>query len=113
MSATMARQEDRVQLEQSDMCLALRRATMAKGGFSCAAIEESQYLMKTPRTMVQEGMMRRVHFPGHRNVNTGIDRHLAMLHQNYTDSYLPGQISPTEHPQTGLMRMGTGAPPRD
>ena len=33
MSATMARQGGRVQLEQSDMCLALSVANMAKEGF--------------------------------------------------------------------------------
>jgi len=38
MSATMARQGGRVQLEQSDMRLALNMAKMAKGRFSCAAI---------------------------------------------------------------------------
>jgi len=39
MSATMARQGGRVQLEQSDMSQALNMAKMAKEGFSCAAIE--------------------------------------------------------------------------
>jgi len=41
MSATMARQGGRVQLEQSDICLALNMAKMAKGWFSRAAIEET------------------------------------------------------------------------
>jgi len=35
MSATMARQGGRVQLEQSDMHLALNMAKMAKEGFVC------------------------------------------------------------------------------
>jgi len=38
MSATMARQGGRVQLEQSDMCVALNIAKMAKGLFSRATI---------------------------------------------------------------------------
>jgi len=46
MSATMARQGDRVQLGQSDMGLALNVAKMAKQRSSHAAIEEAQYLMK-------------------------------------------------------------------
>jgi len=37
MSGTMARQGGRVQLEQSDMCLALNMAKIPKGGFSRAA----------------------------------------------------------------------------
>jgi hypothetical protein len=48
MSATMARQGGDVQLEQSDMRLALNMAKMAKGGFSRAAVEEMQYLIKKP-----------------------------------------------------------------
>ena len=48
MSATMARQGGRVQLEQSNMCLALNMAKMATGGFSHATIEETQYLIKKP-----------------------------------------------------------------
>jgi len=48
MSATMARQGGRVQLEQSDMHLALNMAKMARGGFSWAAVEETQLLIKRP-----------------------------------------------------------------
>jgi len=54
MSATVATQEGRVQLEQSDMRLALNMAKMAKAGFSRAAIEETQFLIKKPRAEVQE-----------------------------------------------------------
>jgi len=52
MSATMARQGGRVQLEQFDMRLALNMARMAKGRFSRAAVEETQYLIKKPRAQV-------------------------------------------------------------
>jgi len=48
MSATMARQGGRVQLEQSDMHIALNMANMAKGGFSHATVEETQRLIKKP-----------------------------------------------------------------
>jgi len=54
MSATMARQGGRVQLEQSDMCLALNMAKMAKGLFSCAVIEQTQYLLEKPHAEVRE-----------------------------------------------------------
>ena len=54
MSATMARQGGQVQLEQSDMRLALNMAKMAKAGFSRAAIEETKYLIKKPRAEVRE-----------------------------------------------------------
>jgi histone H3/H4 len=52
MSATMARQGGREQLEQSDMCLALNMAKMAKGGFSRTAIEEMQQLFKKPHARI-------------------------------------------------------------
>jgi len=54
MSATMARQGGRVQLEQSNMCLAFNMAKMADGGFLRAAIEETQYLIQKPRAEVWE-----------------------------------------------------------
>jgi hypothetical protein len=41
MSATMARQGGRVQLEQSDMRLSLNMAKMAKEGFFRATIDET------------------------------------------------------------------------
>ena len=52
MSATMASQGRWVQLEQSDMPLALNMAKMAKEGFSRAAIEETNDLIKKPRAEV-------------------------------------------------------------
>jgi len=52
MSATMARQGGRVQLEQSDMGLALNLAKMAKEGFLHAGIDEKQYLIKKPHAEV-------------------------------------------------------------
>jgi len=52
MSATMARQGGRVQLEQSDMHLALNMAKMTKEGFSRAAIEETKCLINKSCTKV-------------------------------------------------------------
>jgi len=89
MSATMARQGGRVQLEQSDMRLALNMAKMAKGGFSCAAIEETQQLIKTPRAKVQEEKKWGVQFPRHNKLNAAIERHPSMFRQNQTDGCLP------------------------
>jgi len=60
MSATNARQGGRVQLEQSDMGLALNMAKTAKGGFSHAAIEEMQILFKNRRAGVREEKKRGV-----------------------------------------------------
>jgi hypothetical protein len=65
MSATMVRQGGRVQLEQSDMRVALNMAKMVKGGFSRAAIEETQQLINEPQAEIWEEKMREVEFPGH------------------------------------------------
>jgi hypothetical protein len=73
MSATMARQGGRVQLEQSDMRLALNMAKMTKGGISRAAIEETQQLIKKPRAEVRAEKMRGVEFCGHNKVKAAIE----------------------------------------
>jgi len=73
MSAAMARQGGQVNLEQSDMHLALNLAKIAKGGFSCAAIDETQQLIKRPRTEVREENRRGVAFPSHDMVKAVIE----------------------------------------
>jgi hypothetical protein len=52
MSAAMAMQGGHIQLEQSDIHLALNMAKIAKGGFSCATIDETQHLIKKPQGKV-------------------------------------------------------------
>jgi hypothetical protein len=68
MSATMARQEGQVQLEQSNMRLALNMAKMAKGGFSRAIIQDRQLLLRKPRAKVPEAKKQDIKFPGHNMV---------------------------------------------
>ena len=111
MSATMARQGGRVQLEQSDMRLALNMAKMAKEGFSRAAIEETKYLIKKPGAEVREEKKRGVEFPGHKKVKAAIQRHPAMLRHNQTPGCLPCQNGTAKNPQTRWRRKGPGAPP--
>jgi len=111
MSATMARQGGRVQLEQSDMRLALNTAKMAKEGFSLAAIEQTKYLIKKLRAEVREEKKRGVEFPGHNKVKAAIQRHLAMLGQNQTSGCLHCQNGTTKNSQTRWRLKGTGAPP--
>jgi len=111
MSATMARHGGRVQLEQSDMRLALNMATMAKEGFSCAAIEETKYLIKKPCAEVREEKKWGVEFPGHKKVKAAIQRHPAMLHQNQTSGCLPCHNGTGMNPQTRWTCKGPGAPP--
>jgi len=112
VSATMARQGGRVQLEQSDMRLALNMATMAKEGFSSTTIEEMKYLIKKPHGDVREEMMRGVQCPWYKKVNAGIKRHSAMLCHNQTSACLPFQNVTTKYPKTRWRRKGTGAPRR-
>jgi hypothetical protein len=73
MSATMARQGDRVLLEQSDMRLALNVAHMAKEAFSRAAMKESQFLIKKPGSQVREEKTRGVEFPGQKQVKAAME----------------------------------------
>jgi len=89
-----------VQLEQSDMYLALYKAKMAKGWFSCAAMEEMQQLIKTPRAEVREEMKWGVDFPGHKEVNAAWEGHLAMVRENQTDGSLPAHNGTVKNQQT-------------
>jgi hypothetical protein len=100
MSATMARQGGRVQLEQSDMRLALNMAKLAKGGCSRATVEESQYLIKEPCAEVRDEKKQGVEFPGHNKVKAAIARHPAMFLQNQTPGCLPCQNGTANNPQT-------------
>jgi len=111
MSATMARQGGRVQLEQSDMCLALNMAKLAKEGFSRAAIEEMEYLVKELHAEVREEKKRGVEFPGHKKMMAAKQRHSAMLRQNQSSGCLACQNGTEKHPQRRWRRKGTGAPP--
>jgi hypothetical protein len=63
MSATMARKVGRVQLQQSDLSLALNMAKMAKEGISCTAIEETKSLIEYPCTEVEDENMLGVELP--------------------------------------------------
>jgi len=111
MSATMARQGGRVQLEQANLPLALNMATMAKRGFSRARIEDMRYLMKKPWAKVQQEKKQGVECPGDTNMKAAMGRHLAMLWEQQTDGYLPGQNVTAQNPQTCWRCHGTGAPP--
>jgi hypothetical protein len=109
----MARQGDRVQLEQSDMLLELNMAKMTKEGFSNAAINETKYLIKTPGAKVREETKWGVESPGHKTLKIVIQRHPAMLRQNHTSGCLPCQNGTTKNPQSCWRLRGTGAPPPD
>jgi len=113
MSATLARQGGRVQLEQSDMRLALNMAKIATGWFSCAAIEETQQLMKKCCAKVQEEKKWGVRIPGHHKVKVAIESHPAMVYKNQIDRCLPCQNGTAKNPQTCWRRKGAAAPPPD
>jgi len=100
MSATMVGQGGWVQLEQSDMRLALNVAKMAKEGFSRAAIEETQFLIKKCCAEVRDEKKRGFEFPGHRNARAAIERHPATLRQNQMAGCPPCQNGMAKIPQT-------------
>ena len=110
MTATMARQGGRVQLDQSDMRLALNIAKMAKGGLSHTAIEETQFLIKKPWAEASQEKRWGVEFPRHDNVKAAIERHPAMVRDNQLDGCLPFQNGTAQNPPTRWRRKGTGAP---
>jgi hypothetical protein len=89
MSATMARQGGWVQLEQSNMHLALNMAKIAKGGFSQTAIEEMQQQIKNPWAKVQEQQMHSIMLAQHNTEKAVRERHSGMILDNQTDGCLP------------------------
>jgi len=111
MSATMARQGGWVQLEQSNMRLALNLAKIAKGGISHTTIEEEQQLIKKPRAEVQEKKKWGVESPRRNKVKAAIELHPAMVGENQMDGCLPCQNGTAKNPQTGWRCKGMGAPP--
>jgi len=113
MSATMVGQRGRVQQEQSNKCLALNMGKMAKGGFSHAAIKETQQLIKEPRAEVQQENKQGVEFPGHERVKAAIQRQPAMVYTHHTDGCLPCQNGTAMNLQTRWRWIRSGAPPRE
>jgi len=111
MSASMARQEGRVQLQQSGMRLACSTAKMAKEGFSGTAIEEMQYLIKKLCTKVRDDKEQSVNYPGHHKAEAAIQSRMAMLRQHHIAGFLACQNGTAKNWQTCRTRMGTGTPP--
>ena len=111
MSATMVREEGRVQLEQSDMRLDLSMVKMADEEISHAVIEDTQYILKRPRTEVREEKNRGVEFPGHKQVKAVIEEHPAMVDTNHADKCLPCQNGTAKTLQTHWRCKRTVVPP--
>jgi len=113
MSSTIARQGDRVQLEHSDMRLAFNMGKMAKGGFSCAAIEETQHQIKKPHAEVREEKKRGVEFPEPKKGKAAMERHPAMVYKNHTAGWPPCQNGTAKNLQICWRRKGTAALPTE
>jgi len=111
MSATMVIQGGRVQLEQSDMRLAVNMATMAKPGFPRAAMGETQQEITKPRCEFRADKKRGVEVHGHQTVKAAIERHQAMVYNNQIHCCLPCQNGTAKNPQTRWRCKGTAAHP--
>jgi len=107
----MARQGGRIQLEQSDMHLAWNMSKMSKEGCSCAAMDETQQLIKKPRAEVRDNKKQGVVFPGHNMVKAVIERHPAMVRENQLDGCLPCQNGTPKNPETRWRPKGMVPPP--
>ena len=113
MSATMAWQEGRAQLEQSDMRPALNIAKRAAWGFSCTTDDETQYLINTPHSGVWEDTKQGVALPGYSKVKAALERHPAMVLENQMDGCLPCQNGPPKNLQRCWRHKRTCAPSPD
>jgi len=113
MSATVARQGGRVQLEQSNIHLALNIGKMAKGEFLHAGIQQTQYLIEKGLAEVREEKKRVVGLPQHPKVKDATDRKSAMRCENHIDGCLLGQTSAANRLQTRWRFQSSGVPPPD
>jgi len=111
MSASMAREGGRVELQQSELRAALNIDKMAQWWFSCTTKEETQHLIKKPWAKYQAERMQGVVFPGHDKVRAAIERHLAMDHENRTDGFHPCQDGTAINQQTRSRCKCMGASP--
>lgn len=75
-------------------------AKMATGEFSQAAIEETSYMIKNTLAKIQTENNRGVEFPGHRQMQAELDRHLAIVRENQTARCLPCQHGTTKNLHT-------------
>jgi len=107
----MAREGGRVQLEQSDMRLALNMAKMAQERFSRAAIDETEQLISKPHAEVRDEKKRAVVFPGHNTVKAVIERPPSMVRENQMDGCIPCQNGTAMNPPTHCRCKGSGALP--
>jgi len=113
MSPTMVRQGGQIQLEQSEMRLALNMGKKAKGGFSQATIEETHYLMWSPCAEVPKERKQGVLCRENRHVKAVLETHLDMVSENHTDGYLPWYIGTANNLQIRWRCTGTGEPLSD
>jgi hypothetical protein len=67
------------------MHLALNMAKITKGGFSRNAIEETEQIIQTPCTEVQEEEKGGVEFPGHSKIMASQESHPALIRENHAD----------------------------
>ena len=72
-----------------------------------------QYLLKKPRTKVQEERKWGVEFPGDRKVKAAMERHPAMVHESLTHGCLPYQYCVAKNLQTHWRRNGMDVTPLD
>jgi len=113
MSATLARQGGRIQLEQSNMLLAWNMAKLGDGGFLYTAMEEIQYLITRPHGEAQEVRKGGVKSPGHGEMKSATEKHPPMVCENQIDSCLLYENGTAKNTQTQWRGNRTGAPPPD
>jgi len=75
---------------------------MSTGWCLHTAIDEMKSLIKMHRPKAWEEKKWDVQIPGHKQVKTTIERHLAILCQNHMAGYLPCQNGTAKNPQTRL-----------
>jgi hypothetical protein len=100
MSATKATQGGSVQLEYSNMYLALEMAKIATGGFSHTSIDVTQCLVNKQHTKFREVQKWGIAFAGDTMLKAAIERHPAMLRHNKMNRFFSRQRVTAKNQQT-------------
>jgi hypothetical protein len=100
----MCKQAGRVQLEQSDLRLAMNTIDKSNFGLTPANINETLEIIRKPRAELREEKRRGVQFEGHKNVKSVLQVHPAMNKAKQLTGCLPCQNGIANNPATRWKR---------
>lgn len=110
IAAAMCKQAGRVQLEQSDLRLAINTIDKAINGLTWTNCQETVNIIRKPRAELREEKRKGITFEGHKSVKAVLGTHPAMVYENQGRGCLVCQDGIAHNPDTRWKRRGTRQP---